>query len=86
MVKNMITKTNYKFFITVFIVTLCSMTLFISIGYSALNQSIKISGDINYDKYEVWAENVSYDNSRTGVNCTDSQCMVDCIANESLCP
>ncbi len=79
-------KEKYKFFITVFLVGLLGVTACISIGYSALNKTIQVSGDINYEKYEVWAENVSYDNSTTGVNCADTQCMVDCISNEELCP
>ena len=29
------------------------------------------------DKLEVWAENLFYDNTNTGVNCSDSQCMID---------
>jgi hypothetical protein len=77
---------NSKYFITLFFVGLFAVTAFISIGYSALNKSIQVSGDINYDKYEVWAENLSFDSSVTHVNCTDAQCMLDCISDESLCP
>lgn len=79
-------KKKYKFFITVFLVGLCAITTFITIGYSALNKSIQISGDIDYTKYEVWAENLSFDTSVTNVNCDTAQCMLDCIADESLCP
>ena len=46
----------------------------------------QVSGDIKYDKYEVWAENLSYDSSVTHINCPDAQCMLDCISNEELCP
>ena len=28
----------------------------------------------------VWAENLSYDNTKTGVNCSDAQCMLDYLA------
>ena len=28
----------------------------------------------------VWAENISYDNTNTGVSCTDAQCMLDYLA------
>lgn len=79
-------KKEYKFFITVFLVGLCAITTFITVGYSALNKSIQISGDIDYTKYEVWAENLSFDTSVTNVNCDTAQCMLDCIADESLCP
>ena len=79
-------KNNYKFFITVFIVTLVAITSFVSIGYSALNKDITVSGEVTFDKHEVWAENLSYDNTITGVNCSDAQCMLDCIADSNLCP
>lgn len=79
-------KNDYKFFITVFFSALLVITTFISIGYSALNQDVQVSGDINYDKYEVWAENLSFDSTVTGVNCDTAQCMLDCIADETLCP
>ena len=79
-------KKQYKFFITVFLVGLCALTMFITVGYSALNKSIQISGDIDYTKYEVWAENLSFDTSVTHVECDTDQCMLDCIADESLCP
>ena len=86
MFKNKSLKKEYKFYITLFLVCLFLLTAFVSIGYSALNKDIQVSGEINYEKYEVWAENVSYDNSITHLNCTDTQCVVDCIADESLCP
>ncbi len=86
MFKNKTLKKEYKFFITLFLVCLFFMTAFISIGYSALNKTIQVSGDIDYTKYEVWADNVSYDNSITHTNCTTTQCLVDCIADETLCP
>ncbi len=79
-------KSNYKYFITLFFTGLLAITFVISIGYSALNQSVQVSGDIKYDKYEVWAENLSYDSSVTHINCPDAQCMLDCISNEELCP
>lgn len=79
-------KNNYKFFITVFLIGIFFLTSFVSIGYSALNKDIKVSGDIDYTKYEVWAENLSYDNTDTGINCTTAQCMLDCIADNNLCP
>ena len=30
----------------------------------------------------VWAENLSYDNTKTGVNCSDAQCMLDYLATK----
>ncbi len=30
----------------------------------------------------VWAENLSYDNTNTGVNCSDAQCMLDYLATK----
>jgi len=29
---------------------------------------------------DVWAENLAYDNTNTGVNCTDAQCMLDYLS------
>lgn len=57
----------------------------ISIGYSALSQSLTISGSSSY-QFNVAAINLSYDNTATEVNCQDAQCMIDCLANKSLCP
>ncbi len=79
-------KKSYKFYITVFIIVLLVITTFLSIGYSALNQDIQVSGDVKFDKYEVWAENLSYDKSTTNINCPDAQCMLDCISDATLCP
>ncbi len=41
---------NYKFFITVFIAELCTLTTLISVGFGALNQDIKIAGTVEYRK------------------------------------
>ncbi len=43
-------KNNYKYFITLFITILCFITTLISVGFSALNQNLNISGDIDYEE------------------------------------
>lgn len=44
-----------------------------------------ISSNINYtaNSNDIWAENISYNNDISGLNCTDTQCAVDKI-NEKL--
>ncbi len=41
---------KYKFFITIFLVCLFLLTTLISVGFSALNQDLSISGDIEYEQ------------------------------------
>ena len=36
---------------TIFIIVLCFMTTLISVGFSALNQNLNISGDVDFEKY-----------------------------------
>ena len=79
-------KKNAKFYTTVFIAGLVFLTTLTSVGFAALNQNLNIAGQLEYEKHEVWAENLSYDNSNTGVNCDTAQCMLDCLADDSLCP
>ena len=79
-------KKNYKKYISIFIVGLFMMTTFISVGYAALNQNLNIAGLLDYEKHTVWANNLSYDNLNSGVYCSTAQCMIDCLANENLCP
>ncbi len=85
MFKNKTFKNNSKFFTSVFITGLFLMTTLISVGFAALNQNLNISGQIDYEKLDVWASNVSYDNTNTGVNCSTVQCMLDCLADDNLC-
>ena len=42
-------KKHYKLYITVFIAGLLFVTTLISVGFSALNQNLNISGDIEYE-------------------------------------
>ncbi len=79
-------KKNAKFYTTVFLAGLVFLTTLTSVGFAALNQNLNIAGQLEYEKHEVWAENLSYDNTNTGVNCDTAQCMLDCLADESLCP
>ena len=41
---------NYKFFTTVFLTVLATTLLTISVGFSALNKDLNISGDIDYEE------------------------------------
>ena len=77
---------NGKFYTTIFIAGLFILTTLISVGFAALNQNLNIAGQLEYEKHEVWAENLGYDGSNSGVYCDTAQCMIDCLANESLCP
>ena len=43
-------KNNNKNLITLFIVILCCITTLISVGFSALNQNLNISGDVDYEE------------------------------------
>ena len=79
-------KKNAKFYTTVFLAGLAFLTTLTSVGFAALNQNLNIAGQLEYEKHEVWAENLSYDNTNTGVNCDTAQCMLDCLADDSLCP
>ena len=79
-------KKNAKFYTTVFLAGLVFLTTLTSVGFAALNQNLNIAGQLEYEKYEVWAENLSYDNTNTGVHCDTAQCMLDCLADDSLCP
>ena len=42
-------KKHYKFYITLFIIMLSFITTLISVGFSALNQSLNISGEVDYE-------------------------------------
>ena len=42
-------KNNYKISITLFIIILCCITTLISVGFSALNQNLNISGEVDYE-------------------------------------
>ena len=86
MFKGKTLKKNYKFYTTVFLAGLAFLTTLISVGFAALNQNLNIAGQLEYEKHEVWAENLGYDGSNTGVNCDTAQCMIDCLADDSLCP
>ena len=79
-------KKNAKFYTTVFIAGLVFLTTLTSVGFAALNQNLNIAGQLEYEKHEVWAENLGYDNTNTGVHCSTAQCMIDCLADESSCP
>ncbi len=61
------------------------ITVFISVGYAALNQNLSIAGALDYEKLSLWAINLGYDNSNTGTTCTTVQCMIDCLPNPSSC-
>ena len=43
-------KNNNKNLITLFIVILCFITTLISVGFSALNQNLNVSGDVDYEE------------------------------------
>ncbi len=60
--------------------------LFLGVGYSYLSANLDIIGDVLIKKRVVTAENLSYDNSNTGINCSTAQCMIDCLADETKCP
>ena len=63
-----------------------ALFLFIGIGYSTLNVNLDIIGNIIVKKRIIKAENLSYNNSTSGVNCQTAQCMIDCIADSNTCP
>ena len=42
-------KKHYKFYITLFIIMLSFITTLISVGFSALNQNLNISGEVDYE-------------------------------------
>ena len=86
MFKGRTLKKNAKFYTTVFIAGLVFLTILTSVGFAALNQNLNIAGQLEYEKHEVWAENLGYDGSNSGVYCDTAQCMIDCLANEDLCP
>ena len=60
------------FFLIVFSILLYS----VSIGYSALSQNLRISGNSSYT-HNVMANNVSYDPSSSGLTSTDLQAAID---------
>lgn len=76
---------NRKKMNLIFMLVVALLISTLSIGYSALSQNLHIAGDVMY-RFRVWAENLSYDNTNTGVACGTAQCMIDCIADQSLCP
>ncbi|MBQ6539092.1 MAG: choice-of-anchor J domain-containing protein [Bacilli bacterium] len=45
-------KNNYKFCITLFITILTCITTLISVGFSALNQNLTVSGDVEYEEHD----------------------------------
>ena len=51
-------KKHYNFFITTTIVILFLLTTLLSVGFSALNQDLSVSGDIDYQKYSPTLYNV----------------------------
>ena len=69
---------------TIFIIIIAILLSSFTIGYSALSSSIKITGNLTYN-HNVKAENLSYDNTNTGVNCDTAQCMIDCLVNKNTC-
>ncbi len=64
---------SYKFYITVFLTVLCAITTLTSVGFGALNQSLNISGDIDYEKF---------DNSPTLYNVLKNEARIGTYARE----
>ena len=56
-----------------------ALILFLGVGYSVLDANLNVIGNILLKKIIVTAENLSYDNTNTGVECTTAQCMIDNI-------
>ena len=53
------------------------LILFMTIGFATINANLGILGNINLKKFSVFAKNLSYDNTNTGIDCSDAQCMLD---------
>lgn len=52
------------------------------LSYNEINASkVKLGTVISCKDNKIWAVNLSYDNTKTKVNCADVQCMIDYIAN-----
>lgn len=60
------------------LIILIALTL--GLGYSAFSSDFSIGGQLGVSKIEVKAENLSYDNTNSGVTCSDAQCMIDYLA------
>ena len=55
------------------------LILFMTIGFATINANLGIIGNINLKKFSVFAENLSYDNTNTGVTPNNAQKMIDYI-------
>ena len=70
-------KKNYKFYVTVIISALFIATTLISVGFGALNKNLSITGELEYEKLNVQADNVSYNNAASGTTATNVQEALD---------
>ena len=56
------------------------LILFMTIGFATINANLGIIGNINLKKFSVFAKNLSYDNTNTGIGCSNAQCMLDYLS------
>ncbi len=64
-------KKHYKLYITLFIIMLSFITTLISVGFSALNQSLNISGDVDYEINSPTLYNVLKKEAQLGTYATE---------------
>ena len=75
--RKFVSKTHIKFKF----VANCALVLLIvmAIGYATVHTQLGITGNIDVSKVSITASTLTFDNTSSGVNCSDSQCMIDYI-------
>ena len=56
------------------------LVVFLGLGYSVFTTNLDINGTLNVSKYIPKANELSYNNSNSNINCNTVQCALDYIA------